>query len=127
MISFLPGLLWIAFLSSAAAPVLYPQCENPAPDERRPYMLCVTETDFEIADARLDRQWRRTLTDVTRSRGLKAKKQLLAEQRKWLQNRDRECDAVAASSPVTQSGRNQMSCLAQKTEARTAELMHMAH
>ena len=123
--SFLPGLLWIALQSSMAVSPSYPKCENPSADDGRPYTLCVAETDFEVADAWLNRQWRKSLIYVSRTRGLKAKKQLLLEQRRWLRDRDRECDAVAASSPVTQSGRNQMSCLAQKTEERTTELIRM--
>ena len=126
MISLLPGLLWIAIQTPASAANSYPQCENPAREDGRPYMLCVTETDFEIADARLNQQWRKTVDNVGRLRGSKAKKQLLAQQRKWLRDRDRECDAVAASSPVTQSGRNQMSCLTHITETRTTELMRIA-
>lgn len=126
MISLLPGLLWIASLSASGAPDAYPQCENPAPDDGRPYMLCVAETESKIADARLNRQWRKTLTEVSRSGGPKARKQLLTRQRTWLRKRDRECNALAASSPVTQSGRNQMSCLTKLTEARTAELTQLA-
>ena len=85
----------------------------------------MAETDFEIAEARLNRQWHKTLAHVSRIVGVKAKTQLIAEQRNWLQDRDRECDAVAASSPTTQSGRNQMMCLAQKTDVRAAELFQM--
>lgn len=122
MTFFVSALFWITFQSSPLEPHAYPECENPSSEDGRPYMLCVEETDFEIADARLNEQWRKTLTFVTRSRGPRSTKQLLREQRKWLLSRDRECRALASSSPVTQSGRNQMSCLAQKTEARTAEL-----
>lgn len=120
-------LLWTAAQSSTAAPQTYPQCEHSAADDGRPYTLCVSETDYEIAEARLNRQLQQTLAYARRNMGMKARKQLLSDQRAWLRNRDREYDAVAASSPVTPSGRNQMSCLAQITNARTAELLRMAH
>lgn len=126
MLSLLPGLLWIAIQASADAPGPHQRCkDNPTPDDGRPYMLCLTETEFEIADARLNRQWRKTLTSVSRITGVKAKKQLLTEQRRWLLNRDRECNSVALSFPVQHSGTNQMACLTQITRRRTAVLAQM--
>ncbi|WP_420030978.1 lysozyme inhibitor LprI family protein [Sphingomonas flavescens] len=119
--------LWIALQASAATPDTYSRCENPAADDARPYILCVTETDFDRADVRLKAQWHRSLDYIGRSRGAKARKHLIADQRKWLRKRDRACDAVAASSPSTQSGRNQMSCLVQKTKARISKLKAMMH
>lgn len=89
-------------------------------------MLCVIETDFEIVDAQMHRQWRESLTFVSRKGGSKAKKLLLTDQKRWLQKRDRECDAVAASSPVQHSSTNQMACLAQMTKQRTAVLAQLA-
>lgn len=127
MIAFLPGILWIAFHAQAAPRDPYEECKNPAPDDGRPYMLCVTETDFELADAGLNRQWRERLEVVSREGGSKAEKELLKDQRRWLRNRDRECDFVAVSSPVQHSSTNQMACLAQMTKRRTAALAQMVH
>lgn len=39
-------------------------CEVQAPDDFRPYILCVAETDFGLADRALNRRWAVTLTTI---------------------------------------------------------------
>jgi uncharacterized protein YecT (DUF1311 family) len=97
-------------------------CDNPDPDDARPYTLCLAEADFEQSEALLQRQWAITLTRVRDRKGVSAARRLSAEQRSWVLRRDRECEALAGASPATQSGRNQMGCLAQLTDERTAQL-----
>ena len=101
-------------------------CESPATDDSRPYTLCLAETDFERAGAQLKRQWAITLASVRARKGATAARRLRDEQRRWALRRDRQCEAVAGASPVTQSGRNQMGCLAQLTDRRTARLKALA-
>ena len=95
------------------------------PEDGRPYTLCVSETDYERADLRLTRQWQKTLEYVSRTKGAEETERLRRSQDSWLRYREERCNAVAESSPVAQSGRNAMSCLAQFTDARTAELASM--
>ena len=97
-------------------------CENPSPDDGRPYTLCLAETWFNQTEAALGIQLRTTLARVEAERGPNAADRLRSEQREWVTRRDRECQAYAATTPVTQHGRNDLSCRAQKTEARIAEL-----
>jgi uncharacterized protein YecT (DUF1311 family) len=111
---------------SAAVDPNASSCENPTPDDARPYTLCLAETDFERAELKLNRQWRITLARVTANGGIAAERKLRTEQQKWLRARNRECEALAADSPLTQAGRNQMSCLAKLTEERVSQLKRMA-
>jgi uncharacterized protein YecT (DUF1311 family) len=97
-------------------------CDNPGPDDGRPYTLCVAEADFERADRKLNRQWALTLARVRARSGVAGERRLRSEQRKWLRARDRECEAMAGASPVTQAGRNEMDCLTLLTEKRTLRL-----
>ena len=101
-------------------------CENPPPNDARPYTLCLAEAEFERAKANLDRQLKITIAQVEVARGASAANRLRDEQLKWVKLRDSECEALAGESPSTQVGRNEMSCLAQRTEARTAEIMALA-
>lgn len=101
-------------------------CENPSPDDGRPYTLCLAETWFNQAETALSSQLQATLARVEAGRGATAAAQLRGEQQAWVTRRDSECEAYAATTPVSQNGRNDMSCRAQKTEARTAELMRLA-
>jgi len=101
-------------------------CENPSPDDGRPYTLCLAETWFNQTEAALGIQLRTTLARVEAGRGPNAADRLRSEQREWVTRRDRECQAYAATTPVTQHGRNDLSCRAQKTEARIAELKAVA-
>jgi uncharacterized protein YecT (DUF1311 family) len=92
----------------------------------RGYTLCVAEADFERAELEMNRQWAVTISHVQTGKGSTAARYLRNEQRKWIGNRSRQCEALAAASPVTQQGRNQMSCMARLTEQRTAQLKAMA-
>jgi len=100
-------------------------CREPSEDDLRPFALCVAETRFERADLELNRQWAVTLAHVRANRGESSARRVRNEQREWMSNRDRECGALAAPSPVTQAGRNEMGCMAQLTEKRTAQLKAM--
>jgi uncharacterized protein YecT (DUF1311 family) len=100
---------------------LYPPVEECAGDDRG-YTLCAAEMAFEQADLELNRQWAVTLAHVLASAGERGAERLRDEQRQWVSDRDRECEALAADSPSTQSGRNQTSCMALLTEERTVEL-----
>ena len=101
-------------------------CETPSADDPRPYNLCVAETRFEQADLELNRQWAATLAHVKAKRGAEGARRLHDKQRKWISDRDRECEALAAASPVTQAGRNEMSCMDILTVKRTAKLKAIA-
>ena len=101
------------------------ECDVPAENDARPFTLCLAEYSFEQADAELNRQWTVTVAHVKARKGVRGVRQLRNEQRRWLKSRDRECVALAAESPTTQSGRNEMSCLAHLTGERTAELRAM--
>ena len=101
-------------------------CEEPGEDDFRPFTLCVAETEFERAELELNRQWAVTLAHVRANTGESSALRLRNEQRKWLRDRNRQCEALAAASPVTQAGRNEMGCMAQLTEKRTAQLNALA-
>jgi uncharacterized protein YecT (DUF1311 family) len=101
-------------------------CENPSPDDARPYTLCLAETDFDREEARLNRQLKITLARVRSKSGVTAERRLRHEQRLWLRNRDRKCEAVAAPTPVTQEGRNEMACRSQITADRIKYLHRVA-
>ena len=124
----LPLFLLIEIAAAPAARANSPAatCESPAPDDARPYTLCLAETDFERAQARLQRQWAITLAHLRAHQGTTAARRLRDEQRRWVRRRDRECEDLAGASPVTQAGRNQMGCLAQLTDQRTAQLKALA-
>ena len=93
--------------------------------EIRPLTLCLAERSFEREDVRLNAQWAITFPHVRANEGAKAARSLRLEQRSWIRQRDRKCDAVAAPTPTTQQGRNLMSCMAEMTRRRTAELRRM--
>jgi len=124
----LPLFLLIEIAAAPAARANSPAatCESPAPDDARPYTLCLAETDFERAASELKRQWVVTLARVRARNGVAAARRLRDEQSQWIVRRDRECEALAGAWPVTQAGRNQMGCLAERTERRTAQLKAIA-
>ena len=122
LLSFLV-LLEVATASASAGAAA---CENPAPDDARPYTLCVAETDFEQATVELERQWTISIARVRALKGARAARLLRDEQRQWMRRRDRDCEKLAGASPTTQAGRNQMACLAIWTEKRTAQLRTLA-
>lgn len=97
-------------------------CENPAENDGRPYTLCVEETRFNRMEKELDAQLKLTLASVEASKGPAATETLRSSQHGWVNRRDSECPAFAATMPVTQQGRSDMSCRAGMTEVRIAEL-----
>ncbi|WP_199556277.1 lysozyme inhibitor LprI family protein [Sandaracinobacteroides hominis] len=98
--------------ASAWLAATYPDCENPKADDFRPYTLCLAETDFDRAEADMQRVWALTLARVRAAKGLSGERKVKSEQRKWLIQRDRQCGAAAAETPVTQFSRNDLSCKA---------------
>lgn len=100
-------------------------CQEPSKGDLRPFTLCVAEARLERADLELNRQWAVALAHVKANGGESSARRFRKEQRKWISDRDRECGALAAASPVTQAGRNEMGCIAQMTEKRTAQLKAM--
>lgn len=94
-------------------------------DSGQPYTLCLAEWYFEQSDNRLNDQWEKSFTAVMARKGQTAANRLRTEQRRWIKNRDRECDAVVANSPVTQQGRNGLSCMSLKTDERTLYLKNL--
>jgi uncharacterized protein YecT (DUF1311 family) len=92
----------------------------------RGYTLCAAEIDFEQADLKLNRQWAVTISQVETSKGARGAKRLRNEQRRWIRDSNRECEALAADSPTTQQGRHYMDCMTLLTEKRTARLREMA-
>jgi len=101
-------------------------CENPSPDDARPYTLCLAETAFDQEEVRLNRQLKITLARVRARSGINAERRLRHEQRAWVRARNRKCEAIAAPTPVTQNGRNQMACRSQLTAERTKYLKRIA-
>ena len=98
------------------------ECEDPSPDDFRPYTLCLAETDLDRKEIRLDRQLRITLARVASRHGIAAERRLRKEQRVWLQARNHKCAAFAVSTPITQEARNELACRAQLTAERTKQL-----
>ena len=92
----------------------------------RGYSLCVAETHFNEAEAKLGRQWALTLSHVKAREGARAARHLRNEQAKWIKHRDSHCQALAAGSPVTQQGRNYLSCMELLTAKRTVQLKAIA-
>lgn len=92
----------------------------------RGYTLCAAETAFERADLELDRQWALTISQVEMSNGESAAKRLRNDQRRWVRDSNRECEALAADSPTTQQGRNFTDCMTLLTEKRTVQLKELA-
>jgi uncharacterized protein YecT (DUF1311 family) len=101
-------------------------CSIPAPDDARPFMLCLAEARFEEAEAEMELQLRVTLASVEAARGTKAARRIRVGQHDWVKRRDRECDAQAATSPSTQVARNTLSCQTQWTKRRSAQLKALA-
>lgn len=95
-------------------------------DDDRGYTLCVAETDFERAQSELNQQWTVALSHVEASQGARVARRLRSEQRKWIRHRERHCEVESAGSPVTQRGRNYMSCMDLLTQRRTAQLRAIA-
>src|SRR5688572_28667788 len=91
-------------------------CDNPAPEDGRPYTLCLAETWFDDAEASLNAQWQITIAYMRTHGGAGAERRLRKEQLQWLRARDRDCAAFARSTPLTQTSRNELSCAAQKDE-----------
>ena len=104
----------------------YPDCENPRPNDHRPYTLCLSETDFDRAEAEMQREWALTMARVKVRQGLTAARSLQSKQGKWEVRRDRKCQNFAKDTPVTQVGRNYMDCMARMTTERTAYLKGIA-
>lgn len=120
-------LLALLLLAHAAAAMpMAVNCDNPSPDDTRPYTLCVAETEFHQEEARLTRQFKMTLARVRLRHGTTAERRLRREQRAWVRARDRGCEAIAAPSPVTQEGRNEMACRSRVTAERTKHLRRIA-
>ena len=111
---------------SAPATTARYDCDNPSPDDGRPYTLCLAETDFDHQQAMLNRQFSITLKRIRARLGITAERRLRTQQRKWTRERDRRCEAEAAATPVTQNGRNQMACRSQLTAERTRFLKRVA-
>ena len=101
-------------------------CDKPAVDDARPYTLCLADAEFARAEVALQRQLKITLARVESDSGKIAAERLRNEQLEWLKRRDSECETLAGLSPTTQAGRNQMSCRAQRTKARTDQLKVLA-
>jgi uncharacterized protein YecT (DUF1311 family) len=119
-------MLTLALVLAAAPPSLDSEitiCQ--APGEYRPLTLCLAEREFERADARLNTQWKITFPAVRAARGTHTAQTLRNQQRAWIVDRDRKCEAIASPTPTTQQGRNLMSCMAEITDRRTAELRRM--
>ena len=123
------GLMSLLLLAAAAQPEASQAepspCDVPAPEDARPYTLCLAETWFNEAEAALNAQWQITLAHTRTHGGAGAEQRLREEQRQWLRSRDRECAAFARSTPVTQTSRNELSCAAQIDERRTAYLRRL--
>jgi uncharacterized protein YecT (DUF1311 family) len=123
------GLMSLLLLAASAQPeAIQPDpspCDNPAPEDARPYTLCLAETWFNEAEATLNTQWQITLAHTRTHGGAGAERRLRKEQRQWLHDRDRECAAFARSTPVTQTSRNELSCSAQIDERRTTYLRRL--
>ena len=114
------------FLLAVAEPSLDAEIEVcQVASEYRPLTLCLAERSFERADAKLNTQWAITFPYVKAKKGPEAARKLRLEQRNWIKRRDRECEAIAAPTPTPQQGRNLMSCMAELTDQRTAELRGM--
>ena len=97
-------------------------CDNPADNDSRPFNLCVEETRFNRIQAELDPQLKLTLASVEARNGSAVAEALRKSQQAWVNRRESECQAFAATMPVTQGGRNYASCQAGMTEVRIAEL-----
>ena len=119
-------LLWVAVAQPEAVRPTSSPCENPAPEDARPYTLCLAETSFDQAEASLNAQWQITLAHARAQGGAGAERRLHKKQRQWLRARDRECSEFARTTPVTQTSRNELSCSAQLDERRTAYLRRLA-
>ena len=104
----------------------YPDCENPPPDDMRPYTLCLSETDFDRAEAEMQREWALTMARVKVRQGLTAARSFQSKQGKWELRRDRKCQNYAKDTPVSQVARNYMDCAARMTTERTAYLKGIA-
>ena len=126
MVDFVSLLLFAAAAQIEAIRPDPSPCDNPAPEDGRPYTLCLAETWFEEAEASLNVQWQIAIADTRTHRGAGAERRLRKEQRQWLRARDRDCAAFARSTPVTQASRNELSCAAQMDERRTAYLRCLA-
>ena len=120
-------LLFLLLLETGAQPIT-PEgretiaCDKPAEDDLRPYTLCVAETRFDQIEVELERQLKITFARVEARSGASAADRLRREQQEWVKRRDSECEVLTATSPSTQLARNDLSCRAQRTEARTAYL-----
>lgn len=101
-------------------------CDKPAADDDRPHTLCLAETWLEQAEVGLERQLKITIARVEADSGARAAERLRNGQRDWVKLRDSECEAVAGTSPSPQVGRNYVSCQAERTEERTAQLAALA-
>jgi uncharacterized protein YecT (DUF1311 family) len=126
MIGLMSLLLFAAAAQSEAIQPDPSPCDNPAPEDARPYTLCLAETWFNEAEETLNTQWQVTIAHTRTYRGAEAERRLRKDQRQWLRDRDRECAAFARSTPVTQTSRNELSCSAQVDERRTAYLRRLA-
>ena len=56
-------------------------CENPPPNDARPYALCLAEAEFERATANLDRQLKITIAQFEVAREVGAANRLRDEQK----------------------------------------------
>jgi uncharacterized protein YecT (DUF1311 family) len=95
------------------------------PDQTAQFTLCLAERSFERSDRRLNDQWAITYPHVKVTEGRRAARKLREVQRVWIKKTERECDSVAAPTPVTQQNRNFLGCMSSATDKRTAELHAM--
>lgn len=110
---------------SAQAPL---DCEQAGP------MIAVNACyyrEYGKADQALNRQWKRNVVIARREdrrlrNGGIGFRSLLADQRRWLKERDRTCRAVRAEA-MGGTGASGLyhECLARETRTRTAELVEM--
>jgi uncharacterized protein YecT (DUF1311 family) len=110
------------FAQAASATPAAAACDNPSRDDARPYTLCLAEIDLEQEEMRLNRQLRITLARVRARFGIAAERRFRHEQREWARARNRKCEAMAAATPVTQNGRNEMACRSQLNAERIRHL-----
>lgn len=97
-------------------------CANPSADDWRPYTLCLSETWFDEAEAKMNRQLGFTVAHIQAARGARAARRFADEQLRWVKRRDRTCEKQMAGSPVTQFARNTLDCQTKLTEKRTVQL-----
>lgn len=127
---YLPGVLLCGLLASGvvAQPALGTECENPRTNEQ--ITRCALQ-EWQSADAKLDRTYRRTMEDMKRRASGAADRpddddpatRLRLAQRRWLAYRDAACltrRALAEGGSMRQV--YYYNCLAELTRQRIKEL-----